>query len=111
GRNRSIGPHRRSGGAASAAGRAAIARSQSAARRRRSSGAGSMMRALHLLFIAVGAAGGATAVDPATHETPAMTAALGLGRPGRPGADSTRVAAWRTALGTTDPVPCALIAD
>ena len=34
------------------------------------------MRAFHLLFIAVGAAGGATAVDLATHETPAMTAAL-----------------------------------
>src|SRR5438045_9569798 len=70
-----------------------------------------MMRALHLLFIAVGAAGGATAVDLATHETPAPTAELARGRGGRPGADSTRVAALLTALGNTDPVICDLIGD
>ena len=69
------------------------------------------MRALHLVFIAVGAAGGATAVDLATHETPAPTAELARGRGGRPGADSTRVAALLTALGHTDPVICDLIGD
>ncbi|MFN2571098.1 MAG: HEAT repeat domain-containing protein [Gemmatimonadales bacterium] len=40
-----------------------------------------------------------------------LALALGLGVPGRPGADSARVARLLTALGRTDPVICDLIGD
>lgn len=69
------------------------------------------MRALHVIAIAIAAAGGATAVRVVSSPPGPLSTTWRGGTKGRSGADSARVAALLTALGHTDPLICDLIGD